>query len=85
VAHKHGLAVRIHDRLFIRTEFSALPSDGRRIRGIESDSCERHCIGQERLRSISTITKRVGSGTVHNIRNYHKRQSSSSFTLGLSG
>ena len=42
IAHKDGLAVRIYDLLFIRTEFSALPSDGRWISGIQSDSCERH-------------------------------------------
>jgi hypothetical protein len=42
MAHNDGLAIRIYDLLFIRTEFSALPSDGRWIRGIQSDSCERH-------------------------------------------
>jgi len=40
MAHKHGLAVRIYDLLLIRTEFSVLSSDGRRIGGIQSDSCE---------------------------------------------
>ena len=42
MAHKYGLAVRIYDILFIRTEFSAFPSDGRWISGIQSDSGERH-------------------------------------------
>jgi len=73
VAHKHGLAVRIYDRLFIRTEFSALPSDGRRISRIQSDSCERHCICQEdcdryQLQNESAQVQYIISETTTNVK-----------------
>jgi hypothetical protein len=46
-AHKHGLAVRIYDLLFIRTEFGVRTPGRRGIGGIQGNSRERHCICRE--------------------------------------
>jgi len=91
-AHKHGLAVCKYDLLFARTEFSVRSSDRRGIGGIQSNSCERHCMlyVPRRLRSIISYKKLTRVHYINNS-NYHRRQSHrrqsspSTFSRGLSG